>query len=133
MSGTGIQDAIAAALTSVPGCLAVAFIDISAGVALHIGTISQLPPQVQEHLPGASAALFSHEDLALLDARISGAATIKPPRELIANTEATTHVFLRGQSYPDYGAVFVCSKDTNFGYLLYKARAALAEIEAALQ
>src|SRR5271157_1481596 len=133
MTGTGIQGAIAAALADVPGCLAVAFIDISAGVALHMGTASPLPPQVQEHLPAASASLFSHEDLAMLDARISGAAAIKPPRELIANTEATTHVFLRGQTYPDYGAVFVCSKDTNFGYLLYKARSALAQIEAAFQ
>lgn len=133
MNSNDIQDAITTALANVPGCLVIAFIDISAGVALHIGTTTPLPPQVGDHLPSTSAALFSHEDLALLDARISGAATVKPPREIIANTEATTHVFLRGQNYPDYGAVFVCSKDTNFGYLLYKARAALAQIEATLQ
>ncbi|MDR3505375.1 MAG: hypothetical protein P4L52_03930 [Acidocella sp.] len=130
MSGNGIREAIAAALTDVPGCLAIAFIDISAGVALHIGTATELPPQVQDHLPAASAGLFDHEGLALFDAQISGAAAVKPPRELIANTETTTHVFLRGQTYPDYGAVFVCSRDANFGYLLYKARAALAQIEA---
>ncbi len=130
MSGS-IQETIVAALTDVPGCLAIAFIDISAGVALHISTTKQLPPQVQDHLPAAAAGLFNHETLALFDAQISGAANVTPPRELIANTEATTHVFLRGQIYPDYGAVFVCSTDTNFGYLLYKARAALAQIEAA--
>lgn len=130
MSG-GIQDIIASALADVPGCLAIAVVDISAGVALHIGTATQLPPQVQDHLPAAAAGLFDHETLALFDAQISGAATVKPPRELIANTEATTHVFLRGQTYPDYGAVFVCSRDANFGYLLYKARAVLAQIEAA--
>jgi len=131
MSAADIHGAVEAAIGEVPGCIAAAYLDLTAGVALHMAARDALTPALRENLPLAWAGLFTPAKLALLDSRLTAATA--PPRELIANGETSTHLLLRGRLYPDYGAVFVCAHGANFGYTLYKARAALARIEAALQ
>ncbi|MCB5943466.1 hypothetical protein [Acidocella sp. KAb 2-4] len=133
MSAADIHGAVEAAIGEVPGCLAAAYLDLAAGVALHMAARDALTPALRENLPLAWMGLFTPGPLALFDARLTGASFPTTPRELIVNGETSTHLFLRGRLYPDYGAVFVCAHGANFGYTLYKARAALARIEAALQ
>ena len=130
------DNALNAAATSVPECVAAGYVDVASGMLLAIKTVDSHPRQVIDLLAAATADLFNGESVSMIERMLKKARGLQDDgyhyfQEIIVNSENLIHVFLRGKTNPEYVAVFVCRKTANLGMALTKARLAMPKLEAA--
>ena len=130
------DNALNAAATSVPECVAAGYVDVASGMLLAIKTVDSHPRQVIDLLAAATADLFNGESVSMIERMFKKARGLQDDgyhyfQEIIVNSDNLIHVFLRGKTNPEYVAVFVCRKTANLGMALTKARLAMPKLEAA--
>lgn len=130
------DNALNAAATSVPECVAAGYVDVASGMLLAIKTVDSHPRQVIDLLAAATADLFNGESVSMIERMFKKARGLQDDgyhyfQEIIVNSENLIHVFLQGKTNPEYVAVFVCRKTANLGMALTKARLAMPKLEAA--
>jgi hypothetical protein len=124
------------AVTSVPDCVAVGYIDLSSGMLLGIKSVDSHPSEVIELLAAATADLFQGPNVQAIEKMFRAARGVPENgmhyfQEIIVNSDNLIHVFLRGKKQQQV-ATFVCRKGANLGMVLTKARMAMPELEASL-
>jgi hypothetical protein len=132
-----LNQQIAASVASIPECLAGGYIDIASGMLLSVKTVDSHPSQVIDLLAAATGDLFVGPNVVAIENLFKKARGLPADnhhyfQEIIVNSDNLIHVFMRGKTYPDYVACFVCRKGANLGMVLTKSRAAMPIIEAAV-
>lgn len=130
-----LDQQIAASVASIPECLAGGYIDIASGMLLSVKTVDSHPSQVIDLLAAATGDLFVGPNVIAIENLFKKARGLPADnhhyfQEIIVNSDNLIHVFMRGKTYPDYVACFVCRKGANLGMVLTKSRAAVPAIEA---
>ena len=132
-----LDDTLQRALTSIPECVAVGFVDLSSGMVLSIKTVDSHPSEVFDMLAAATADLFQGPNVVAIEKVFKKSRGLPENveqhyfQEIIVNSDNLIHVFLRGKRQQQV-VCFVCRKGANLGMVLTKARVAMPEVEAAL-
>lgn len=131
-----LNNALQAAVTSIPECLAAGYIDLSSGMLLGIRSVDSQPQEVVELLAAATADLYQGTNVRMIESIFKKARGLKDDghhyfQEIIINSDNLIHVFLRGKN-EEQVACFVCRKTANLGMVLTKSRGAMPALEAAL-
>ena len=133
---SNFDGALQKAVTSIPDCVAVGYVDLASGMVLGIKTVDSHPSEVFELLAAATADLFQGPNVAAIEKIFRKARGLPDNadhhyfQEMIVNSDNLIHIFLRGKRQQQV-ACFVCRKGANLGMVLTKSRMALPEIEAA--
>jgi hypothetical protein len=128
---------LAAAINSIPECVAGGYVDIASGMLLSIKTVDSHPREVIDLVAAATGDLFAGPNISTIEKLFEKSRGMPSSghhyfQEIIVNSDNLIHVFLRGKRYENYVLVFVCRKSANLGMALTKARMALPELEAAI-
>ena len=134
IAAMSLDTQIAAAVQTVPECLALGYVDIASGMLLSVKTVDSHPQEVLSLVAAATADLFAGPNVSMIEKLFNQARGLVDDghhyfQEILVNSDNLIHVFLRGKKYPDYVAIFVCRKHANLGMVLTKARMAMPEIE----
>ncbi|HEY6093722.1 MAG TPA: hypothetical protein VIU93_02095 [Gallionellaceae bacterium] len=131
-----LNNALQAAVTSIPECLAAGYIDLASGMLLGIRSVDSQPQEVVELLAAATADLYQGTNVRMIESIFKKARGLKDDghhyfQEIIINSDNLIHVFLRGKN-EEQVACFVCRKTANLGMVLTKSRGAMPALESAL-
>src|SRR5512143_1676722 len=131
-----LNNALQAAVTSIPECLAAGYIDLSSGMLLGIRSVDSQPQEVVELLAAATADLYQGTNVRMIESIFKKARGLKDDghhyfQEIIINSDNLIHVFLRGKN-EEQVACFVCRKTANLGMVLTKSRSSMPALEAAI-
>ena len=131
-----LNNALQAAVTSIPECLAAGYIDLSSGMLLGIRSVDSQPQEVVELLAAATADLYQGTNVRMIESIFKKARGLKDDghhyfQEIIINSDNLIHVFLRGKN-EEQVACFVCRRTANLGMVLTKSRGSMPALEAAL-
>lgn len=131
-----IDNALSAAIASVPECLAAGYIDLSNGLLLGMKTVDSQPADVIDLLSAATADLFQGPNVRMIEGIFKQARGLKDDghhyfQQIIVNSENLIHIFLRGKNEQQVGC-FVCRKSANLGMVLTKAHGAMPALEASV-
>jgi len=123
------------AVSMVPECVAMGYVDASSGMLLGIRTVDSHPREVIDLVAAATADLFNGANVSMIERLFKKARGLEDDghhyfQEIIVNSDNLVHVFLRSKQVPDYIAVFVCRRTVNLGMALAKARMAIPQLEA---
>jgi hypothetical protein len=129
-----LNDALQAAISSVPECLAAGYIDLASGMLLGIKSVDSHPNEVVELLAAATTDLFEGANVKTIESIFKKARGLKEDghhyfQEIIINSDNLIHVFLRGKKEQQV-ACFVCRKSANLGMVITKARSVMPALEA---
>mgnify|MGYP000297789215 FL=1 len=132
-----LDKALAEAMKTIPECLAGAYVDMSSGLLLSVKTLDSHPQEVLDMVAAATSDLFDGPTVREIEASFhkSRGSEGEPKhyfQEFLIFSENLLHVFLRTKQYPDHAICFVCSKSTNVGMALAKARMSMDKLTAAL-
>lgn len=130
-----LNQALAMAMSSVPECLAAAYVDLSTGLLMAVNTIDSHPKEVVDILAAATSDLFAGKNVVTIENMFKKSRGLAMNshhyfQEVIVNSDHAIHVFLRGKRHPGYIACFVCKKSVNLGMAMATSRAALSDLEA---
>ncbi|WP_047549481.1 hypothetical protein [Methylotenera sp. G11] len=133
---TKLNDALQAATTSIPECLAAGYIDLASGMLLGIKSVDSQPTEVVELLAAATADLFQGPNVKMIESIFKKARGLAEDghhyfQEIIINSDNLIHIFIRGKN-EEQVACFVCRKSANLGMVLTKSRSNMPMVEAAL-
>lgn len=133
---SNLDNMLQKAVTSVPDCIAVGYVDLASGMLLGIKSVDSHPSQVIELLAAATADLFQGPNVQTIEKLFRSSRGIPENgmhyfQEIIVNSDNLIHIFLRGKKQQQV-ATFVCRKGANLGMVLTKARMAMPELEASL-
>lgn len=131
-----LDNALEAALASIPECMAAGFIDLSSGMLLGIRSVDSQPYTVLELLAAATGDLFQSAGIRAIEGLFKEArGQARDERhyfqEIVASSDNVIHLFLRA-TQQDYAACFVCRKSVNLGMALTRARGSVGALEALL-
>jgi hypothetical protein len=131
-----LDAALQKAVTSVPDCVAAGYVDLGSGMLLGIKSVDSHPRQVIDLLAAATSDLFQGPNVQAIEKLFRSARGVPENgyhyfQEIIVNSDNLIHVFLRGKNQEQV-ATFVCRKGANLGMVLTKARASMADLEAAM-
>jgi hypothetical protein len=137
MMSEKLNQALAIAMSSIPECLAAAYVDLTSGLLMAVNTVESLPTEVMDMLAAASSDLFAGKSVVTIEnmfKKTRGQAMNSHHffQEVIVNSDHTIHVFLRGKRHPEHIACFVCNKSVNLGMALATSRAVLSDLETAI-
>ena len=133
-----LDDALAQAIASIPGCLAVGYVDTVTGMPLGITGEGSLPRDAVELLAATTSDFFRSPHVVTIDKLLSKAKIDSeddedtPFREFIVLSQNLIHLFVRGKRYPDHVLLSVTPSNVNLGLVLHKTHGAVDVIEAAL-
>jgi hypothetical protein len=133
---TKLNDALQAATTAIPECLAAGYIDLSSGMLLGIKSVDSQPTEVVELLAAATADLFQGPNVKMIESIFKKSRGLSEDghhyfQEIIINSDNLIHIFIRGKN-EEQVACFVCRKSANLGMVLTKSRSSMPSVEAAL-
>ena len=133
---TELDTALMKAVSTVPDCVAGAYVDLACGMLLSIRSVDSHPKEVLELLAAATADMFQGPNVQTIEQMFRMTRGIPEDgrhyfQEIIVNSDNLIHVFLRGSKQKQVAA-FVCRKGANLGMVLTKARMAMPDLEAAL-
>ena len=122
-----LDKALSDAMTTIPECLAAAYIDIDSGFLLSVRTVDTHPQPVLDMVAAATADMFQGPNVTLIENHFKQARGIqgKAPHyfnEILVFSEHLIHVSLRTRKYPEHVITFVCRKSANIGMVLTKSR-----------
>ncbi|MDF2235839.1 hypothetical protein P2H44_25075 [Albimonas sp. CAU 1670] len=130
---------LAAAMGSVPECIAAGYVDMSTGMLMSIRTLDTHPQEVLDLVAAATADLFQGPTVSEIERRfkrergLPEKKEIRYFKEMLVLSENLIHVFLRAPSQPDHAAVFVTRRTANVGMVLTKARMSMSALGEAVQ
>jgi hypothetical protein len=132
-----LDQALQAAIGSVPECVAAGYIDLSTGMLLAIKTVDSHPQEILELLAAATADLFQGSNVRSIEKMFKKARGLRDDEhhyfnEMIINSDNLIHIFLRAKRNEEQVLGLVCRKSANLGMALTKARAAITSVEAAV-
>ncbi len=133
---SNLDNMLQKAVTSVPDCIAVGYIDLSSGMLLGIKSVDSHPSEVIELLAAATSDLFQGPNVQAIEKLFRHARGVPENgqhyfQEIIVNSDNLIHIFLRGKKQQQV-ATFVCRKGANLGMVLTKSRMIMPELEASL-
>jgi hypothetical protein len=132
-----LDNALQAAIASVPEAVAAGYVDLSTGMLLGIKTVDSHPQEILELLAAATSDMFQGANVSTIEKMFKKARGLKDDghhyfNEMIVNSDNLIHVFLRGHKNEEHVLGVVCRKSANLGMVLTKARASVAAVEAAV-
>jgi len=133
---SNLDNMLQRAVSTVPECIAMGFIDLASGMLLGIKSVDSHPREVIELLAAATTDLFQGPNVQAIEKLFRVARGVPENgqhyfQEIIVNSDNLIHVFLRGKRQQQVAA-FVCRKGANLGMVLTKARMIMPEIESSL-
>jgi hypothetical protein len=131
-----LDQALQAAATTIPECIAAGYIDLATGMLLGIKSVDSQPNEVVDLLAAATADLFQGPNVRMIESMFKKARGLNNDghhyfQEIIINSDNLLHIFLRGKN-EEQVACFVCRRSVNLGMALTKARGVMPAVEAAL-
>lgn len=128
---------LARAVLDVPDCLGAGYVDLRTGLLLGSETGHPNQGAVVNLLAQAASDLFHGPNVSAIEGlfkRVLGFTNQGQHyfQEVIINSDALVHVFLRGTRNPDCVLVMVCRKPANLSATLTKCRSAFPSIELAM-
>ncbi len=131
-----MNNALSAAIASIPECLAAGYIDLNSGMLLGMKTVDSQPADVVDLLSAATADLFQGPNVRMIESIFKKARGLKDDghhyfQQIIVNSENLIHIFLRGKNEQQVGC-FVCRRSANLGMALTKAHGVMPALEASL-
>lgn len=132
-----LDNALKKAASTIPECLAAGYVDLTSGMLLGVSTVDSHPPEVLELVAAATADLFQGSNVVSIEDMFKKSRGLPADdyhyfQEMIVNSENLIHVFIRGKTYPDHVATFVCRKSANLGMVVTKSRLSMPMVEDAL-
>jgi hypothetical protein len=132
-----LDNALQAAISSVPECVAAGYVDLSTGMLLGIKTVDSHPQEILELLAAATSDMFQGSNVTTIEKMFKKTRGLKDDghhyfNEMVVNSDNLIHVFLRGQKNEEHVLGLVCRKSANLGMVLTKARAMVGPVEAAV-
>ena len=132
-----LDKALAAAVGTIPECLAGGYVDMSTGMLLGVKTVDSHPQEILDMVAAATADLFQGSSVIAIEDHFKKARGNEEDEshyfhEMLIMSENLLHVFIRTKKYPDHVVTFVSRKSANIGMLLAKARASIDAITDAL-
>lgn len=132
-----LDKALAAAVGTVPECLACGYVDMSTGMLLGAKTVDSHPQEILDMVAAATADLFQGPSVVAIENHFKKARGNEKDEshyfhEMLVMSENLLHVFIRTKKYPDHVITFVSRKSANIGMLLAKSRAAVDGIADAV-
>jgi hypothetical protein len=129
---TEVQNAI----SQIPECIAAGYVDVGTGMLLSVKSVDSHPGEVMDLLAAATGDLFQGPNVVAIEDIFKKARGSVDQghyfQEMVVLSDNLVHVFLRGKTYTDHVATFVCRKSVNLGMALTKARMVMPKLEAAL-
>ena len=132
-----LNNALQAAISNIPDCVAAGYVDLSSGMVLSIKTVDSHPTEVFELLAAATTDLFQGPNVSAIEKVFRKARGLPENadhhyfQEIIVNSDNLIHVFIRGKRQMQV-ACFVCRKSANLGMVLTKARSSMPALEASV-
>jgi len=129
-----------AALTNVqktvPECVAAGFVDMKSGMLIGVKTVDSHPQEVLDLVAAATSDLFQGQNVSAIEKLFKKGRGVADDghhffQEIIVLSDNLLHVFQRSKANEELVLVTVCRVSANMGMVLTKARALLAEVEAA--
>jgi hypothetical protein len=124
------------AIPQIPECIAAGYVDVGTGMLLSVKSVDSHPGEVMDLLAAATGDLFQGPNVVAIEDIFKKARGSDSQdhyfQEMVVLSDNLVHVFLRGKTYTDHVATFVCRKSVNLGMALTKARMAMPKLEAAL-
>ncbi len=133
---TKLNDALQAATSAIPECLAAGYIDLASGMLLGIKSVDSQPTEVVELLAAATSDLFQGPNVKMIESIFKKSRGLSDDghhyfQEIIINSDNLIHIFIRGKN-EEQVACFVCRKSANLGMVLTKSRSSMPAVEASL-
>lgn len=124
-------------IQQVPGCEALAYVDIQQGQLIGIETKDSIPDSVRQLVAGATMELFTAPHVVKIS-EIFKAKKGQPEsqsnfNEIIVHGDGNIYVFMRAQSRSDRVGVFSCDNSVSSGMVLHHARQLMPQIELAAE
>jgi hypothetical protein len=131
-----LDQTLAAALKTIPECLAGAYIDMQSGLLLSVKTLDSHPQEVLDMVAAATADMFQGPTVTEIEGHFRGSrggqGSYHYFQEFIVYSENLLHVFMRTKQYPEHVVCFVCRNSANIGMVLAKSRMTVAKLSAAV-
>lgn len=133
-----LDKALSEAMSTIPECLASAYIDIASGFLLEVRTVDSHPQEVLDMVAAATADLFQGPNVMVIENHFKKSRGLDPKtsahyfQEMIVFSENLVHLFMRTKKYPDHVACFVCRKSANIGMVLAKSRMVVETVAEAV-
>ncbi len=127
-----LTEALCAARTAIPDCIAAGYIDIWNGILLHMASLDAHPPQIAELLPGATADLYLGPNVTRIESLFRAERGQKEDsshyfEDIIVTSANWVHVFMRCRD-EQHVACFVCRRSANLGMVLNRARSVMPSL-----
>ena len=128
---------LASAVNAVPECLGAGYVDLKSGLLLGSETGDANQGAVVNLLAQAAGDLFHGPNVSAIEGlfkRVLGFANQGQHyfQEVIINSDALVHVFLRGRRNPDCVLVLICRKPADLSATLIRCRSIFPSIELAV-
>lgn len=127
---------VAKAMSSVPECVAVGYVDISTGMLLGVKSVDSHPQEVLDLVAAATSDLYQGDNVITIEKifkKVRGVADDGQHyfKEFVIFSENLVHFFGRSPKAEDQVSVFVMRKNVNLGMAITKCRMAAKELAAA--
>lgn len=131
-----IEKALAAAMETIPDCLAAGYVDMETGMLLGINSAVSDDAEVLENLALAVANLFQGRGVKAFEDLLRTAGTEETEHrgfgEIAVFSNDRLHIFLRTREYPDHVVCYICRDSANIGLALTKSHLSLGPVAAAV-
>jgi hypothetical protein len=129
-----LDTSLSKAQQEVPECVAVGFVDMSAGMLLAVRTVESHPQEVLDLVAAATVDLFQGPGITAIEKMFrSSRGDAEDGRhyfhEIVVMSDNLLHVFQRSRKNSNHAAVFVTRASANIGMVLFKARQLTRELE----
>lgn len=132
-----LDNALSAAMNTIPECVAAGYVDMSSGMLLGVKTLDSHPQEVLDMVAAATADMFQGPTVVEVEnsfkkSRGNNDGDHHYFQEFLVFSDNLIHVFLRTKKYPDHVVVFITRKSANVGMVLAKSRMALDAVSDAV-
>ena len=132
-----LDKSLQAAVSQIPECVAVGYVDMATGMLLAANTVDSHPQEVLDMVSAATADLFQGSNVVAIENMFKRSRGIKNDdshyfQEIVVFSDNLLHMFMRCKSNVEHVVVFVTRKSANVGMVIAKSRMVLSSIEGAL-
>ena len=133
---SSLDQALETAMSSVPGCIAAGYVDITTGILIGAKSSASRPQEVFDLVSGVTASLFHDRHLAAIEDWFGGKRAADDStdacQEIVVASDRLLYLFARCRTNDDHVAVFVTEKSDNVGLVMAKSRVAVNVLDGAV-
>ena len=131
-----LDNALQAAVSKIPECVAAGYVDLTTGMLLGIRTLDSHPAEVIDLVSVATADIFQGSNVTSIETLFKKARGLKDDdhhyfQEAIFISDNLFHIFMRSHTNEEQVLGIVCRKTANLGLVLTKTRRIMPEIRDA--